>query len=232
MRVVFLSPRYPPEMIQFTRGLAEVGAEVLGVGDGRPIPSCAAYLSDYLEVPSLIDEADVIRARPRLAARPLDRSRARELGAARDHGRAAARAVRHARHVRRRRPRLSRQAAHEGARRSAPGLRVPRSRRVRTESTTSRARVEEIGYPLIIKPIAGAGSADTYKVDDARRARAASCRTMRHVDEASCEEYIDGEEFTYDTVCIDGKPVYENVAAVPAERRSRCARRSGSRRSS
>ena len=42
MRVVFLSPRYPPEMRQFTRGLAEVGAEVLGVGDGSPIPSFAA----------------------------------------------------------------------------------------------------------------------------------------------------------------------------------------------
>jgi len=26
MRVVFLAPSYPPEMIQYTRGLAEVGA--------------------------------------------------------------------------------------------------------------------------------------------------------------------------------------------------------------
>jgi hypothetical protein len=30
--------------------------------------------------------------------------------------------------------------------------------------------------------------------------------------EASCEEYIEGEEFTYDTVCVGGVPVYENVA--------------------
>ena len=29
MRVVFLSPAFPPEMIQYTRGLAEVGAEFL-----------------------------------------------------------------------------------------------------------------------------------------------------------------------------------------------------------
>jgi hypothetical protein len=34
MRVVFLSPNYPPEMQQYTRGLAEVGAKVYGVGDG------------------------------------------------------------------------------------------------------------------------------------------------------------------------------------------------------
>ena len=30
--------------------------------------------------------------------------------------------------------------------------------------------------------------------------------------EASCEEFIDGEEFTFDTVCIAGKPAYMNVA--------------------
>jgi len=34
---------------------------------------------------------------------------------------------------------------------------------------------------------------------------------MRHIDEAICEEYITGEEYTYDTACIDGVPVYENV---------------------
>ena len=61
MRVVFLSPRYPPEMREFTRGLAEVGATVLGVGDGHPDADLRRYLSDYLEVPSLLDEADVIR---------------------------------------------------------------------------------------------------------------------------------------------------------------------------
>ena len=48
----------------------------------------------------------------------------------------------------------------------AAGLRVPRSRRVQTEHET-RAAAEEIGYPLILKPIAGAGSADTYKVTSA-----------------------------------------------------------------
>ena len=45
MRVVFLAPAYPPEMIQYTRGLAEVGAEVYGVGDsprGACRPRCAA----------------------------------------------------------------------------------------------------------------------------------------------------------------------------------------------
>jgi len=33
-----------------------------------------------------------------------------------------------------------------------------------------------------------------------------------HVDEVSVEEFVDGEEFTFDTVCADGRILYENVA--------------------
>ena len=46
---------------------------------------------------------------------------------------------------------------------------------------------------------------------------------MGHVSEASCEEYIEGEEFTFDTVCIAGEPAYENIASYlpkPIEARS------------
>jgi biotin carboxylase len=43
---------------------------------------------------------------------------------------------------------------------AAAGIRVPRSERVRTVAE-ARAAAEKIGYPLILKPIAGAGSADT-----------------------------------------------------------------------
>jgi hypothetical protein len=48
-------------------------------------------------------------------------------------------------------------------------------------------------------------------------------KAMGHVTEASCEEYIEGEEFTFDTVCIGGKPAYENIASYlpkPIEARS------------
>jgi biotin carboxylase len=92
----------------------------------------------------------------------------------------------------------------------AAGLRVPRSRRVRTERE-ARAAAEEIGYPLIMKPISGAGSADTHRVNDAKELDHV-LPLMRSVAEASCEEYVAGEEFTFDTICIEGKPAYENVA--------------------
>jgi biotin carboxylase len=101
------------------------------------------------------------------------------------------------------------------------GLRVPKSRRVRTE-TEVRAAAEEIGYPLILKPIDGAGSADTYRITS-KAELDATLPKMRGIPEASCEEYIEGEEFTFDTVCIGGKPAFENVAAYlpkPLEMRS------------
>jgi hypothetical protein len=61
-------------MQQFTRGLAEVGAEVLGVGDGSPEPELRRYLTDYLEVPSIMDEEDVIaRVHGWLRGRSIDR---------------------------------------------------------------------------------------------------------------------------------------------------------------
>ena len=63
MNVVFFSPSYPPEMIQYTRGLAEVGAKVYGVGDTprEALPKeVRPYLHDYLQVPRIMDEDDVI----------------------------------------------------------------------------------------------------------------------------------------------------------------------------
>ena len=212
-KVVFLSPVYPPEMIEYTRGLAEVGAEVYGVGDTpkEMLPArVKPYLHDYLQVPRIMDEDDVIARVSKwlrgvevdnvlsnweplviLAARLRDRWGIPGMSVDAVNG--------------------FRDKQLMKERVKAAGLRVPKSHRVTTEKET-RAAAEDIGYPLILKPIAGAGSADTYKVSsDAELDRV--LKLMRGVPEASCEEYIEGEEFTCDTVCIDGKPAYENVAS-------------------
>jgi len=93
---------------------------------------------------------------------------------------------------------------------AAAGLRVPRARRVRSAAEVWGA-LEETGYPAIVKPISGAGSADTYKIEspaDMQRV----LPHLQHVAEASCEEFIDGEEYTFDTVCVGGHPMFRNVA--------------------
>jgi biotin carboxylase len=223
MRVVFLSPAFPPEMIQYTRGLAEVGAEVYGIGD-TPRAALPAevkpYLHDYLQVPGIMNEDDVIeRASNWLRGKSVDRvlanwevlvtlaARMRERWGMPGMSTDTVNGFR------------DKEIMKERVRKA--GLRVPRSRRVKSEKELREA-AELIGLPLVVKPIAGAGSADTYAVRAPGELEAV-IKATRNVPEASVEEYIEGEEFTYDTVCIGGKPAFENVAAYlpkPLEARS------------
>ena len=57
----------------------------------------------------------------------------------------------------------------------AAGIRTPRHA-PRDDRGRCREAAERIGYPLIVKPIAGAGSADTYRFDDGAGARARARR--------------------------------------------------------
>jgi biotin carboxylase len=123
------------------------------------------YLHDYLQVPRIMDEDDVIeRVTAWMRGKEVDRvlanweplvilaARIRERWGMPGMSVDAVRGFR------------DKELMKERVR--AAGLRVPRSRRVRTEREIREA-AEFIGYPLILKPIAGAGSADTYRVGDA-----------------------------------------------------------------
>lgn len=211
MRVVFLSPGYPAEMPDFVRGLAEVGAQVIGVGEGPaaslPEKSRRA-LSEYIQVPKLFDENSLVHSLSiALRGRRVDRVESLWEPLV-----IAAAKVREALGV----PGMSVDTV-EGFRDkqlmkervAGAGLRVPKAERARSQAEV-RAAAGRLGFPLIIKPIAGAGSADTYRVDGPAQLDAV-IRATAHVSEASCEEFVDGEEYTYDTICVNGVPVYENV---------------------
>lgn len=209
MKVLFLSPAYPPEMQQFTRGLAEVGASVLGVGDtpARALPPrVRACLDDYLHVPSALDEADMTRRLERwLRGRWIDRVETNweplTLLAADLRARWGL-------------PGMRRDAVHGfrdkvamRERVAAAGIRVPKSARVRSMRDAWEA-AEKVGFPLIFKPVAGAGSADTWAAASKQELEAVLAHTQ-HVPEASVEELIEGDEYTYETICADGVPLYE-----------------------
>lgn len=199
-------------MQEYTRGLAEVGATVYGVGD-TPVSMLPAstkrYLTDYLHVPRILDEDDVIaRVHQWMRGREVDRVLANwevlVMCAARIRERfglpgMSVDTVRGFRDKQLMKERVQ-----------AAGLRTPRSVRVRTIAE-AEAAAKKIGYPLVLKPIDGAGSADTYRLDgpdELPRVLAA----MKRVAVASCEEFITGEEYTFDTISIGGKPAYMNVA--------------------
>lgn len=205
MDIVFLSPHYPPEMPHFLRGLVEVGARVFGIAD-TPVTSLPEdvrrHLTAYLQVPRILDEDDVIaRATQWLRGRDIDKvianwepvmllaARMNERWGIVSPGVMSVDTVRGFRDKRLMKERVE-----------AAGLRTPRSARVLT-AADAREAVATFDYPIVIKPIAGAGSADTYRVGSAAELEETLPRLAR-VSEAIVEEWVDGEEFTYDALCI------------------------------
>lgn len=199
-------------MPEFTRGLAESGARVLGVGDQGVAalpPLVRRSLSEYLQVSSLWNTANVItELHEQLRGKSLDK-----IECLWEPGIMLAAELRQHFGV----PGLTVEQAHrfrdKEAMKSAldaAGIRTPKH--IATNSVAGCwEAAESIGYPLILKPIAGAGSADTYRVNSADELRAV-LPYMRHVATVSVEEFVDGEEFTFDTITVNGNIAYYNVA--------------------
>ncbi len=212
MNVVYLSPGFPAEMPLFVRGLAQIGARVYGVGDqprqALP-PEAQEGLTDYLQVRSFGDEAAVVEEiRGWLRGKSVDRvecmwERLMYLAA-------TLRETFHVPGMDRAQTAVVRDKESMKQAVEAAGLRVPRHGRARTMQEAWEV-VERVGYPAIVKPIDGAGSKDTYRCNDRDEFEQALQRT-RHVEELSVEEFIEGEELTYDTVCAGGDVLFENVA--------------------
>ncbi len=213
MNVLMFSPGFPLEMQHFTRGLAEVGAQVIGLGEHPPagLPEqVRRALADYVQVGSLFrDEQAVIdQVRQYAARRPIDR-----VECLWEPGMILAARIREAlgtpgMTVEETLPFRDKERMKQVL--DAAGIRTPRHRRATTVNEV-RAAAEEIGYPLIVKPIAGAGSADTYRVGEAAELERA-LKLVEHVPEVSVEEFIEGDEFTFDTISIGGRIAYHNVA--------------------
>lgn len=72
MRLLFVSPNFPPNFWLFCRSLKEIGVTVVGLGDTHPAelaPEVAQHLDGYAFVPDLHVEADVLGAARDLQAR-------------------------------------------------------------------------------------------------------------------------------------------------------------------
>ncbi len=211
MNVMMIAPGYPDEMPFFVRGLAMEGAAGIGIGDQgeHEVPAMTKrHLAAYVRVPSLQDEDGVVTTvRQWASGKKIDRviclwepgvllaARLREeLGTA---GMTVEECL----------PFRNKDLMKEKV--AAAGIRTPKHGSAKSAQGV-RAAAKKIGYPIIIKPIDGAGSMDTYRANNAADLKAAIAK-MGHIGEVNVEEFIDGEEYTYDTICIDGKIVYSNI---------------------
>jgi hypothetical protein len=208
--VIMLSPGFPTEMSYFTRALTGAGATVIGVGDQPPhdLPDAARHAMAHYEHVSLADEGAVYGALHGLARHfrfdqveclwepyMLLAARIRESFGL--PGMTVEQTVPF-----RDKERMKRVL-------DAAGVRTPHHFAATTVAGVWEA-AERIGYPIIVKPISGAGSADTYRADSAAQL-AEVLPMLGHVPEVSVEEFVDGEELTFDTVCANGEILFENV---------------------
>ena len=211
MNVLMIAPGYPGEMPYFCRGLTRHGGKVYGLSDvpENDLPSLAREnLSGYLRVPNLTDEDAVVRTVvDAVAGHQIARvvclwepgvvlaAKLREALGAPGMGVAQAQTFRN--------KDLMKQKV------TAAGIRTARHASATTIPQVREAALA-IGYPVIVKPIAGAGSMDTVRANNEMELERALAQ-VKSYDEVNVEEFIEGEEFTYDTICIDGRIVYENV---------------------
>jgi formate-dependent phosphoribosylglycinamide formyltransferase (GAR transformylase) len=212
MNVLMISPGFPKEMQYFTRGLASVGARVIGIGDqseGALPDEARRHLSAYFPVPSLTDEAAIIGRARNLAERiGIDRveclwepylvlaARIREaLGLP---GMTVEQTL----------PFRDKELMKQVLDRA--GIRTPYHHRATTVEQVIEA-ADDIGYPVIVKPIAGAGSEHTYRVGSREELDEIAPR-MTGIREVSVEEFIEGEDMTFDTICVDGVIQHFNLS--------------------
>ena len=212
MNVLMISPGFPKEMAYFTRGLAAVGANVIGLGDQQEsqLPEEARKaLSAHLHVASFRDEGAIVEQVADFASRvPIHRVECLwepyVILAARIRERLGLPGLTVQQTIPFRDKEVMKRVL------DAAGIRTPHH-----YSATTVAQVvegaEAIGYPVIVKPIAGAGSESTYKVHS-RQELDAILPGLRHVTEVSVEEFVDGEDMTFDTLCVDGEVKHYSVS--------------------
>lgn len=213
MNVVFLEPAFPANQAEFVRGLHSVGAQVIGLGERSfdELPhELVRRLAHYERVPSVVDAEALTGVVRRLQQHvPVDRLEA----TVEAHVLAAAQ-VREACGI----PGTSlettwlcrdKPAMKEALRRA--GIPCAASAGVSSKEEARRF-ASQTGFPLIVKPRAGAGASGTHRVSSAAELETAldACGVDAG---GSCalEEFVEGHEGFFDTITIEGRVAHHFV---------------------
>jgi hypothetical protein len=211
MNVIFIEPAFPPNQREFVRGLVAAGATVIGIGE-RPLDNLDGELRDWMlhyhqvgnvtDVGALTDAVRWVQSRlwvDRLEAAVEAHTMA--AAEARENCGIPGTSVRTA-YLCRDKPSMK-QALREVGVSTAASAAVHSSAAVRDFAAS-------VGYPLILKPRAAAGASGTVRVDGHAELDAALA-AFGGVDSIAVEEFVEGHEAFYDTISINGEPVYDFV---------------------
>ena len=206
VNVVFVEPNFPPTQRNFVRALAEVGATVIGIGESHTDAlddELKSWMSHYHQVPSVVDvgvmtdavrwiqgNVWVDRLEATIESHTLTAAKVRE------NCTIPGTSVRTAWLCR------DKPSMKEALR--AAGVPTAASAAVQTAAEVYEF-VNAIGYPIILKPRTGAGALDTIRVDNGAELDAALGRFGgQGVESIAVEEFVEGHEGFYDTVCVNG----------------------------
>lgn len=207
MHVALVEPCFPINQRQFARGLHEAGVFLTGIGE-RPREALdeelRSWLNAYVQVQTVVHEGTLLNAVRDISSRlTVDRLEA----TIEAHVMAAARV----------REKLSipgtsvettflcrdKPAMKEKLRQA--GVATAHSDGV-SDADGLRAFAAKEGFPLIVKPRDGAGAAGTYRINSSAELDAVLPELgFEHGASVAVEEFIEGHEAFYDTLCIDGK---------------------------
>ncbi|MFT5351707.1 MAG: carbamoylphosphate synthase large subunit [Gammaproteobacteria bacterium] len=213
MNIIFVEPSFPYNQGEFVRGLHEAGANVIGIGE-RPKETLsdevASRLSHYVQVQSVVHEPSLLKAVRQIQSQVwVDRIEA----TVEAHIMATAK-VREATGI----PGTSVETAYLC--RDKPAMKevlrkagIPCAQSTRAcDANEARAFAAEWGYPLIIKPPAGAGASGTWKVRDAAELEHIIIESgLADGSEMAIEEFIEGHEGYLDCVTINGDVAHEFI---------------------
>lgn len=213
MNIIFIEPSLPANQQDFVRALQAAGARVIGIGE-RPRENLSAelrqWLSHYVQVPSVVHQPSLLQAvqevqkktrvdrlEATVEAHILAAARVRE--AAGIHGTPVQTA-----YLCRDKPALNEALRQAG---------IPCARSARAaDAQAARDFAGLAGFPLVIKPPAGAGACVTWKVRDAQELEHVIVESgLADGAELAIEEFIEGHEGFLDTLTINGAVTHEFI---------------------
>ena len=212
MNVIFIEPAFPANQREFVRGLRSVGATVIGIGE-RPVEELdhelRGWMLHYHRVGNVTDVDQLVDAVRWVQDKLwVDRLEA----AVEAHTMAAAQAREactipgtsvHTAYLCRDKPSMKETLRQAG---------VPCADSTAASSADEvRAFARRVGYPLILKPRAAAGASGTVRADDASQLEHALAM-FGGTESIAVEEFVEGHEAFYDTLCVDGRPVYDFIS--------------------
>jgi hypothetical protein len=212
--LVLLGPDLFAAFHDFARGLKEAGARVVGVGatpTSRLRAGLRRHLDAWLEVRSPFDGEEVARAVTRGAGRdPIARLETVDERLVEPAAVARARLGLPGQSIDSARLCRDKPAMKEALRRA--GLPCAESAGVASRAELDRF-VERVGFPVVLKPRAGLGAQQTFRVADRRELeRRATELAVGAGGAVAVEEFVEGHEGFFDTLSIDGEPRLEFVS--------------------